>query len=246
MQINVLNKSYVIVQGPNSIKDIFKNSWVCSPSILHKFVLGRVFGMQDHALKLYEDDNSGYRRTPRAGTAIAAHNRVDFLTFQPLTEFLSGKGMDRFWYRYETNLIQRLYDRGYNDTWTYVDNLTSFFEGDVSAAIVDALCGTYLLSRHPSFLKNLWMLDQSVDVLMRGTPRIFAPRVYAQRDGLIQAVRNWHQYARTAFHESSIDADGDDMFWGSEILRNRNHVLSQMDGMDSFSRASADFGLIWS
>lgn len=203
--------------------------------------------MRDHALKLYENDTSGYRRTPREGTNIAPHNRVDFLTFQPLTEFLSGNGMDRFWYRYETNLIQRLHNRQYSqDGWTHVRNLTSLFEGDVSAAIVDALCGPYLLSQHPSFLENLWMVDRSVDVLFRATPRIFAPKLYARRDGLIEAVRNWHQYARSTFQESAIDEEGDDPFWGSEIFRNRNHVLSQMDGMDSHARASADFGLIWS
>ncbi|CEJ93287.1 hypothetical protein VHEMI08886 [[Torrubiella] hemipterigena] len=241
------NKDYVVIQGPENIKDIFKNSGVCSPSILHEFVLGRVFGMRENALKLYENDTSGYRRTPRAGTNIAPRNRVDFLTFQPLTEFLSGKGMDRFWYRYETNLIQRVHNRQYGqDRWTHVRNLTSLFEGDVSAAIVDALCGPYLLSRHPSFLKNLWMVDQSVDVLFRATPRIFAPKLYAQRDSLIEAVRNWHQYARSTFQIASIDEEGDDPFWGSEIFRNRNYVLSQMDGMDSYARASADFGLIWS
>ncbi|UNI23175.1 hypothetical protein JDV02_009010 [Purpureocillium takamizusanense] len=242
----MLNTELYLAQGPENIRDVFRNSSICSQIFLHKFVLGRVFGMPEKALKLYDRDNSGYRCKPRPGTHVEPRNRIDYLSFGPITRFLSGAGMRAFWFRYELELTKRLHDLPFNTDWTHLPDLTQIFEVDVSAANTNALCGPYLLQRNPDFLEELWKLDRGIDVLFRGMPRILAPWLYARRDRLLAAVKDWQNYARQNFDESALDENGDDPFWGSRIFRDRDNVLSQMDGMDHDALASEDFGVIWS
>ncbi|KAK5993560.1 Cytochrome P450 monooxygenase calL-like protein [Cladobotryum mycophilum] len=246
IRVNILNNDVYFAQGPDNVKQIFKNSWTCTLISVQSFVLGRVFGMSNDSLKLYDRDNSGYRGKPRPGTNVDPHNRIEFLTYRPLIKHLTGAGMKAFWYRYENELIEQLRRLPSSTEWTHMPDLTRIFEGDVSVANTKALCGPHLLQRHPDFVDKLWKLDHHIDVLFRGTPRIFAPRVYAQRDRLLEAVKDWQAHARENFDESCVDENGDDPFWGSSIFRERNETFAHVDGMDDDAKASEDFGVIWS
>ncbi|KAG8422227.1 hypothetical protein J3459_010566 [Metarhizium acridum] len=240
-----MNTDMCLTQGPDMVKAVFKNSWTCTMAALHRFVLGNVFGMSGEALRLYDLDKSGYRHKPVAGTAIEPRNRIDYLTYGPMIKFLSGPGMKAFWNRYETHLTQKLQHLPVGAGWTEMPDLTRVFEVEVSAANTDALCGPYLLQRHPDFLEELWKLDCHLDCFFRSTPRIFAPRVYARRDRLLACVKDWRSHAQLNFRGDSVDENGDDPFWGSRVFRERHGLFSEMDHMDSDAMASEDFGVIW-
>lgn len=202
--------------------------------------------MSSRALKLYDHDDSGYRVKPRPGTDVDPHNRIDYLTFGPVTRFLSGSGMWAFWDRYELELVDQLDSLAVGSEWTEMPDLTSLFEVQVSTANTNALCGKSMLQLTPKFLSEVWKLDRKLDLLFRGTPRIFAPGVYARRDWLLDAVKKWQDHARENFDESQLDENGDDPFWGSKIFRDRNATFCEMDGMSFEDMASEDFGVIWS
>ncbi|KHO01426.1 Pfs, NACHT and Ankyrin domain protein [Metarhizium album ARSEF 1941] len=242
----VLEVNMCLTRGPEMTKAVFKNSWTCTMAALHKFVLGNVFGMSAEALQLYDLDRSGYRHKPMAGAAaVEPRNRIDYLTYGPITKFLSGAGMRAFWRRYEANFAQMLRDLPVGVEWTDMSDLTRLFERHVSAANTNALCGPYLLQRHPDFLNDLWQLDYHLDCFFRGTPRMLAPRVYARRDRVLACIKDWRSHAKLNFTDAAVDQDGDDAFWGSSVFRERDRIFSEMDQMDPDAMASEDFGVIW-
>ncbi|TWU72239.1 hypothetical protein ED733_000226 [Metarhizium rileyi] len=246
-RVRVMNRDMCVARGPDMVKAVFRNSWTCTTAVLHKFVLGNVFGMSGEALKLYDLDRSGYRRKPMAGAAVVEpRNRIDYLTYGPITKFLSGSGMRDFWNRYELLLTRKLRDLPIGFEWAEMSDLTRLFEVDVSAANTNALCGPHLLRRHPEFLRELWKLDGHLDCLFRSTPRILAPRVYARRDWLLACVKDWRSHARRNSRECAMDENGDDEFWGSRVFRERDAIFADMDRMDDDAMASEDFGVIWS
>ncbi|KAG8422298.1 hypothetical protein J3459_010535 [Metarhizium acridum] len=184
-----MNTDMCLTQGPDMVKAVFKNSWTCTMAALHRFVLGNVFGMSGEALRLYDLDKSGYRHKPVAGTAIEPRNRIDYLTYGPMIKFLSGPGMKAFWNRYETHLTQKLQHLPVGAGWTEMPDLTRVFEVEVSAANTDALCGPYLLQRHPDFSRSCgsWI---AIWIVSSGAPRAYSHpgRVFRERHGLFSEM----------------------------------------------------------
>lgn len=78
-----------------------------------------------------------------------------------------------------------------------------------------------------------------------GIPWFLAPRAYAARRRVLDAVRIWQEYARENFDDSAIDDNGDDQFWGSSFFRMRQKTFLEMDGFDRDAINSLDFGAIW-
>jgi hypothetical protein len=78
-----------------------------------------------------------------------------------------------------------------------------------------------------------------------GIPWFLAPKAYADRRKVLNAVKTWQKHARDNFTDSAIDADGDDPFWGCRFFRERHQMFLEMDGYDYDAIASQDFGAIW-
>jgi hypothetical protein len=78
-----------------------------------------------------------------------------------------------------------------------------------------------------------------------GIPWFFAPRAYASRQRVLDAVKLWQQHARENFTDSAVQADGDDPFWGCRFFRDRQKMFLEMDGFDHDAIVSEDFGAIW-
>lgn len=87
--------------------------------------------------------------------------------------------------------------------------------------------------------------ESALLILVPGIPWFLAPRAYAARSRVLNAVRTWQQYARENFDDSAIDINGDDPFWGSSLFRERQKMFLEMDGFDHAATASPDFGAIW-
>ncbi|KAH8433492.1 cytochrome P450 [Aspergillus melleus] len=245
IRLSIFSKDVYIVQGAENIKHVFRNSWTSTSTVIHKFSLRNAFGMADKALEIYDKDDSGGSLRPYPGSTVEARNRVDFKTYQNIARFLAGSGFAPFWRRYHTDVTKRLKGHTLGSEWEHWPDFLGFFETEISTATVNALCGKYLLKRSPNFLKDFWKMDREAGVLFKGTPRIFAPKVYATRDRLLAAIKDWQAFARQNFHPSTVEPSGDDPFWGSSFFRDRQGVFMDMDGMDYDAIASEDFGAIW-
>lgn len=89
-----------MVQGPDDIKALFKNSWACTSIPFVKFALGYAFGLPAKALRLYDRDDSGGGHVAHPGSTVEARNRIDHRVYQSLNQFLEGRGLLPFWNRF--------------------------------------------------------------------------------------------------------------------------------------------------
>ncbi|KAI1456428.1 cytochrome P450 [Annulohypoxylon moriforme] len=247
VRVKVLTQEFYTVCGSENIKALFKNSWTCTSIPFVKFALGYAFGLPPKALSLYDKDDSGGGHVPHAGSTIEAHNRIDYHVYQSLVRFLEGKGLLPFCNRFADNITQRLhglYDR-IGSEWDYHDDLMDIVRDEGTVSIINALCGPHLLRLNPHFLRDYWEFDRNLQTYLQGMPWFLAPKAYAARKRVLDAVKIWQQYARDNFDDLAVGADGDDLFWGSSFFRERQGMFLKMDGFDYDAIASQDFGAIW-
>ncbi|PSN61591.1 cytochrome P450 [Corynespora cassiicola Philippines] len=247
VRVKILNQEFHVVQGAENIKALFKNSWICTSTVFIKFALGYAFGLPAKPLALYDRDDSGGGAEPHPGSKVKPENRIEYLEHQSMTRFLEGPGLQPFWLRFASDITQRLHDLHHRTASEFHSepDLMQLFGDESIISAVNALCGPHLLRLNPTFLHDFWVFDRNLQTYMRGTPWIFAPKAFASRKRVLDAVRTWQQYARENFVDSAIGPDGDDPYWGSSFFRERQKMFLSMDGFDEDAIASPDFGAIW-
>ncbi|KAI1139121.1 cytochrome P450 [Hypoxylon sp. FL0543] len=245
--VKILTQEFYVIRGPENVRALFRGSWACTSIPFVKFALGYAFGLPAKALSLYDKDDSGGGPVPHPGSNVEARNRIDYLVYQSMIRFLEGKGLVPFWNRFADNITQQihsLYD-GIGPEWEYRADLMKVVGDEATVSIINSLCGPYLLSLNPHFLQDFWEFDRNLQTYLQGMPWFLAPRAYAVRTRVLNAVKTWQQHARDHFTDSAIGADGDDPFWGSSFFRERQEMFLEMDGFDYDAIASEDFGAIW-
>lgn len=130
--------------------------------------------------------------------------------------------------------------------WKAMPDWAAFVQNTVGAALIESVFGKTLLDLNPGFVEDAFALDSGIPWLARGLPRWAAPGVWAARDRMIMGVKKWYTVAREGFDGALVDEDGDgDPYWGSELTRYRQRVLSKMPGHDDDVLARNDVGLVW-
>ncbi|KAI1759270.1 cytochrome P450 [Hypoxylon sp. FL1150] len=247
VQVKILTQEFYVIGGPENVKALFKNSWACTSIPFVKFALGHAFGLPAKALSLFDKDDSGGGSVPHPGSRVEARNRIDYNVHQSLIRFLEGKGLPPFWNRFADNVTKQLHslhDRVGSD-WDYHADLMKVVGDEATTSIINALCGPYLLSLNPSFLQDYWDFDRNLQTYLQGIPWFLAPKAYAARKRVLDAVKIWQQHARDHYSDAAMGADGDDPFWGGSFFRERQNMFLEMDGFDYAAIASQDFGAIW-
>ncbi|KAI1210070.1 cytochrome P450 [Annulohypoxylon truncatum] len=247
VRVKILTQEFYTICGPENVKAFFRGSGACTSIPFVKFALGYAFGLPSKALSLYHKDDSGGGHVPHPGSTVEARNRIDYRVNQSLVRFLEGKGLMPFWNRFADDITQRLgglYDRIGSD-WEYHADLMEAVRDEATVSILNALCGPYLLGLNPHFLQDYWDFDRNLQTYLQGIPWFLAPRAYAVRKRVLDAVKIWQRHARDHYDDSAIDADGDDPLWGSSFFRERHDMFLEMDGFDYSAIASQDFGAIW-
>ncbi|XXH02569.1 hypothetical protein Hte_008946 [Hypoxylon texense] len=218
--VKILTQEFYVVRGLENVKALFKGSWACTSIPFVKFALRYAFGLPAKALSLYDKDDSGGGSIPHSGSTVEARNRIDY------------------------HQLYGLHNRVGSD-WSYHDGLMKVVGDEATVSILNALCGPYLLSLNPHFLRDYWDFDRNLQTYLQGIPWFLAPRAYAARKRVLTAVKIWPQHARDHCDDSAVGPDGDDPFWGSSFFRDRQRMVLEMDGFDHAAIASQDFGAIW-
>ena len=205
-----------------------------------------MFGMHWQPLSTYKADDSGHYPERHPGSLVEPHNRIDFLTHESTVRFLSGPNLVRMFERFSRNLTDRLATIDAIADWEEIPDFLGFIQRELGTTVLEAITGPQLLVQNPTFVEDLFKYDSVVPILSKGIPRYMAKEAYKIRDKMLFMIKNWHAYARENFDERLVDADGDfDPFWGSEHIRYRQKVFSNVDGYDHDALASSDLGLIW-
>ena len=126
-----------------------------------------------------------------------------------------------------------------------IEDLRTFFQSHIATAVLDMMCGRNFLKLNPDFVDTFWKFDQHFPALMMGLTKWTAPAALIARDGCIEAIEKWHSFAADNFDPSTIDEDGFDPSWGSELFRGRQAVWKKLERMDANAKACEDLGIIW-
>jgi hypothetical protein len=244
VRVRLLGRDFYILQGTNNILALFKQRSL-SAFAVHGSLLRYVFRLPRAAATVYYNDNSGEYLMPHSDSNVEARNRVDFLTRSSFQRFLTGPGLAPLSKRFQRNITERLQCLSVSNDWVQWDDFMDLFHNEVTSAVMDAMCGTFLIEQNPSFIKNLWTLDHNVMMLFTRTPRILAPWAHASRDSALAAVRDWHTWARENFDPTSIGPDGDDPYWGTRFFRERQDMFYGMGGFNADAVASQELAFIW-
>lgn len=233
-----------ILQGAKNIVALFKQHSL-SAFAVHGLLLQYVFSLPERAAQVYFRDDSGEHQKPHTGSAVEPRNRVDFLTRSSFHKFLTGPGLAPLNARFEHNIIGRLGSLAVSQEWTALPDFMDVFHHNVTSAVIDAMCGPFLLLENPTFTTNFWNLDDNLLNLFVRKPRFLASSAYKSRDSVHAAVKKWHSWAKQNFVAESIGADGDDPYWGTMFFRDRQDMFFNMDGFDADAVASQELAFLW-
>ncbi|PHH67385.1 hypothetical protein CDD81_155 [Ophiocordyceps australis] len=245
VRLRALFNDIYIIQGAKPQLALMKQSSL-STFFIHRTFLSNVFQLPKAAAETYGKDKSGDGRKPHAESLILHRNRGEFHLHSSRLRLLTGPGQASLFHRLDGNARDRLSLIGVEDDWTHLADFLNIFKHHLTAAAVDSLAGPALMARHANFAHDLWSIDENILGFLLKLPRFLNLAGHRQRDRALDAVQDWHAWARDNFYPESIDEEGNDPFWGSAFFRDRQQLFSNMDGFDSRAMASEDLAFIWS
>jgi len=240
---------FYLVQGPENVKAMFEKSHLSTSVPLLKYSVADAFGLPAKGVELYDKDDSGGNAVPHPDSNVEPRNRVDYNVHRSLLRLLEGPGFLRFYQRLQDNLTEHLYnlhDRlaGSGVEGELHDDMFAMFRDMYTVPTFNAFCGEYLLKLHPGFVDDFWKFDRDLQIYLQRVPWFLAPWAYATRKRAINAVKDWHLYARENYRDDPAK-EIDDPFWGSFVFRERDNMMREMDGYDDEAIACQGFALIW-
>ncbi|KAK8053075.1 hypothetical protein PG996_012376 [Apiospora saccharicola] len=245
VRLKALFQEVCIIQGAQNIVALFKQRGL-STRFIHHIFLSNVFLLPNEAAEICRRDDSGEYFKPRAGSTVHHHNRIDFHSRVIQNRLLLGPGQSALFGRLSSNMTKRLSCLPINTDWTEISDLMDVFKSDLTAATIDALAGPALVQRHPSFARDIWLIDSNITGFILKKPRFMNFQAHEARDRAFQAVLDWRSWASSNFTPEAVDEEGNDPFWGSSFFRERDKMFSNMDGFNAAAKASEDLSFIWS
>ncbi|CAH0054607.1 unnamed protein product [Clonostachys solani] len=246
VHIRSLFHDIYIIQGDKSIVSLFSKNALSSGPV-NRTLMVNVFGLPKTAAETYSKDDSGEHRRPIPGSKVPDHNRVAFLTSTSRHRFFLGRGYYSLLRRLHFSTIKRLSSLDVGCTWSAVPDLFDIFRIHLTAASIDSFTGPTLMERNPSFANDISAIKENLLPLMLGLPRFLMLGAYQARDRALEAVLDWHAWARQNSKPESVDADENEHFWGCDSFREKQTTLLEMDGFDDpRALASEDLFFLWS
>ncbi|KAK8061819.1 hypothetical protein PG994_008185 [Apiospora phragmitis] len=245
VRLKALFQEVYIIQGAQNIFALLKQRSLSTRSLHHVF-LRNAFLPPKEAAETCRLDDSGEHFTPRAGSSVKPHNRIDFHGRVIQNRLLLGRGQSTLFHRMSSNVTKRLSSLQISQEWTELPDIMDIFKSDLTTAAVDALAGPAVIQRHPSFARDMWLIDENITDFIQKRPRFMNRKAHQARDRALAAVLDWRAWAARNFTPKAVDEEGNDPFWGSSFFREREEAFSNMDGFDAAAKASADLSFIWS
>jgi hypothetical protein len=129
-----------------------------------------------------------------------------------------------------------------------LDDFQDFFVNDVTAALLDAMCGKGLLERNLRFTCAFGKSCNNLPTSMKGMPQFLALKAHDAREDVLAAVVDWQTWASENFDANTtpLDEDGDDPFWGFKFFRERFSTFVYDVGFEPRDIASMELGFLFS
>ncbi|KAF1951449.1 cytochrome P450 [Byssothecium circinans] len=162
--------------------------------------------------------------------------------------YLAGRSALQLSRRFENNLRGRIEAHPALGVpgGVVLNNFLDFFSNDVTAALLDSMCGKGLLERNPAFTRAFFTFCDNFPTFLKRTPQFLAPRAYSAREEVLAAVIDWQTWASENFDANTtpLDEDGDDPLWGTAFFRERFSTFVHEMGFDARDMASMELGFL--
>jgi hypothetical protein len=242
----LFGKDFYIIQGREHVLAHLAQTST-SNTIFNASFLRHACAMSDRAVERLGSENE---QTPK-------YFERNYLAAAPLYawsssvihRYLMGRSAVQLSKRFERNLISRIRQHEALTSPDVVEmpDFATFFTHDVTAALLDAMCGPGLLARNPTFTAAFHTFCDNLPTFMKRTPRFMVRRAYEARDEVLEGVADWQAWASEHFDENTtaVDENGDDEYWGSEFFRERFSTFVYEMGIDKRDMASMELGFLF-
>ncbi|KAI0198459.1 cytochrome P450 [Astrocystis sublimbata] len=244
------SKAYLLTQ-PEMYGPLLKDTRSCTNKAFAVLIYEQLFGTPKSAMHIYRDDKSGIGSTPVAGSTVPDHLRVWHHQHRTAARFLQGESLKQLGIRVIEHLSADLAKSDQNDPidsgeWVDVPDFYVWWTHRLFAAAITALCGPHLVSLNPGFVDHFWEYMESWPTISKFYPRLLAPKAYAARQRILDAIKRWHAHARehSDYRDNGPDAPAWDEHWGSAWLKVRQQWGQDTGSMDDDALASEDLALI--
>jgi hypothetical protein len=244
--MKLLTKEFYIIQGqPNVVTHLAQTS--TSNTIFNASFLRHACGMSERAVERLgsetEETPKYFKRKYLAAAPLYAWSS------SVIHRYLGGRSAFQLSQRFQGNLRDRFkaHQAYVSPEGVVFDDFIDFFSNDISAALLDAMCGKGLIKRNPTFTKAFWIYCDSLPIFMKQTPRFLAPKAYNARKEVLAAVADWQSWACENFDANTtpLDENGDDEFWGTAFFRDRFSTLVYEMGFNPRDMASMELGFLF-
>ena len=242
--LQFFNTRINFVTGPENVASVWRLKELDANAVTC-FSLKYFFSTPEKSMKVYVGDISGVNPKAHLKCNIAIKDRYYYQNRKAFLGFFNGSGLTSTGYRFSALLTKEIHQLAIDHEWTEHEDLYCFIRNLLIGPAIEALCGPFLLKQNPTFGDELWKMNHDIYYFFKGYPRWLVPSAYINRSKLLRRVKDWHSFARNTFHDSCIEPDGHDPYYGSALMRSRRDYLSQIDSFDADALASQDLGLLW-
>lgn len=226
-----------IVQASASIAAMLKESSL-SAIPLSAHLMQHAFGLSPNAVHLhYNEAMPGQDDIKPWYIKVKEMNR----------HFLTGPEGMAFSNRFQAELISHMHALGQSLTtdWTHWDDFMVLFKKDLTAVVLNTLCGQHLLQLSSKFLTDFWEFNDSIIHFLTLHKRLISNRKHEARNNALFAIEKWQRAAAQNFDSVMTDSSGADAWWGSAFFRERYAVMQRLEGYDSKAMASQELAFLY-
>ncbi|KAI1777004.1 cytochrome P450 [Hypoxylon cercidicola] len=248
-RVSMLGSAVYFFQDRSTVLQLLRMRSSLTPlTVRFIFPAKTLFGMPEVCgLDAYRIDNSGPFKKPHPGSNVLQQDRIDHLHHHEFRNAFLGPGLGPTTARFRRSIKVRM-GRSIASAceWVELDDLFVFASRVVSAAVIEAIFGSYLLRLHPDFVTNLWAYDNGTPWLLRMVPRWLNPQPYRAQKRVLEQIQEWYIHARQDSGEYDILGDEHgDPFWGSAIVKRLQNALVDSGKQSDEAMSAHDLGWIW-
>lgn len=247
LQLKAGPSRFFLYRNSEHIKAVFRASKRTTNKSTTLFALRNLFDLPKSAVQLFQDDDSGTGLRPRKESKTSPENRINYLVTHTSREFLSSDYLEDMNRRYMSILLRHLDTFDVQSEWVEFSDLHEFIQQATIRPSVEALVGSEFFKLNPEFDKDLFIFQHYIPDFLHLLPRWLIPTAYRVRRRLLQSIKRWHQHAHNHYDCSRYGPEDPNWepYFGSKLIRAREHYSLKISKMTPDARATEDLGLIF-
>lgn len=224
-------RSFLVIREPDHIKVIFESNKQMSPKSYGTQSFGHILGWPKDASKAQN----------KMATQSMQSQKVNQARVTVYQKYLSDAWSMTMAQKYISVLRRNLADKMFQDrSWTEIEDMWSFFQIDITRALIETIFGPTLLKKYPGVARDFWEFDSNSDNFTRGLPRFTIPSAYNARDRLWEKLQEWLQstYKGQSISEVEDDISDWDANFGSRFFQTRTSLFTDTTSGEHQARAA--------